>query len=178
LRGPGEAIRAGIGLVPEDRKTQGLIAGLSVAANLALPQLRRLSRLGVVSRRRVGALALHWIRELRVRTPGIDAAATTLSGGNQQKVVLAKALAGGADVLVVDEPTRGIDVGAKMEIYALLDKLAASGAGILMISSELPEIMGMSDRILVMYQGRVRAELEARDASQERVLHAALGLAS
>jgi ribose transport system ATP-binding protein len=178
LRAPGDAIRAGIGLVPEDRKTQGLIAGLSVAANLALPQLPRLSRFGVVSRRQVAALAFRWIRELRVRTPGIDAPAATLSGGNQQKVVLAKALAGGAAVLVVDEPTRGIDVGAKMEIYALLDKLAAAGAGILMISSELPEIMGMSDRILVMHQGRVRAEFEAREASQERVLHAALGLAS
>jgi ribose transport system ATP-binding protein len=178
LRGPGDAIRAGIGLVPEDRKTQGLIAGLSVAANLALPMLPRLSRFGVVSRRRVGALATQWLKELRVRAAGPDAAASTLSGGNQQKVVLAKALAAGADVLVVDEPTRGIDIGAKMEIYSLLDRLAARGAGIIMVSSELPEIMGMSDRILVMYRGRVRAELEACATTQERVLHAALGLAS
>jgi len=101
-----------------------------------------------------------------------------LSGGNQQKVVLGKWLAAGADVLIVDEPTRGIDVGAKMEIYALLDRLAAGGAGILMISSDLPEVMGMSDRILVMHQGRVQALFDARGATQEAVLHAALGLAS
>jgi len=178
LRAPADAIRAGIGLVPEDRKQQGLVPGLSVAANLSLPQLPALSRALVVSRRRVAALAERWVRELRVRTPGIHAPVSTLSGGNQQKVVLAKVLAAGVDVLVVDEPTRGIDVGAKMEIYALLDRLAAAGTGILMISSELPEILGMSDRIVVMCQGRVQAEFDARAATQESVLHAALGLAS
>jgi ribose transport system ATP-binding protein len=178
LRTPRDAIRAGVGLVPEDRKQQGLVLSQSVAANLSLPQLARLGRAGVVSRVRERALADRWTRELRIRTPDVDTRVLTLSGGNQQKVVLGKWLAAGADVLIVDEPTRGIDVGAKLEIYTLLDRLAADGAGILMISSDLPEIMGMSDRILVMYQGRVQSLVDAREATQETVLHAALGLAS
>jgi ribose transport system ATP-binding protein len=178
VRSPRDAIRAGIGLVPEDRKRQGLVLPQSVAANLSLPQLSRLSRAGVVSRAREEQIATRWTRELRIKTPSIDTRVLTLSGGNQQKVVLGKWLAAGADVLIVDEPTRGIDVGAKMEIYTLLDRLAADGAGILMISSDLPEVMGMSDRILVMHQGRVQAMLDAHGATQEAVLHAALGLAS
>ena len=178
LRSPADAIHAGIGLVPEDRKRQGLVLGCSVASNLSLPQLSRLARGGVVNRRREGSLASRWIGELRIKTPSAATRALTLSGGNQQKVVLGKWLAAGADVLIVDEPTRGIDVAAKMEIYTLLDRLAANGAGIIMISSELPEVLGMSDRILVMHQGRVHALFDARTATQEAVLHAALGLAS
>jgi ribose transport system ATP-binding protein len=178
LRSPADAIGAGIGLVPEDRKRQGLVLGSSVTSNLSLPQLSRLARAGVVNRRRERSLASRWIGELRIKTPSAATRALTLSGGNQQKVVLGKWLAAGADVLIVDEPTRGIDVGAKMEIYTLLDKLAADGAGIIMISSELPEILGMSDRILVMHHGRVHALFDGRTATQEAVLHAALGLAS
>jgi ribose transport system ATP-binding protein len=178
LRGPADAIRAGIGLVPEDRKRQGLVLGCSVAANLSLPQLDRMAQAGLVSRARERDLASQWIRELRIKTPSAATPALTLSGGNQQKVVLGKWLAAGADVLIVDEPTRGIDVAAKMEIYMLLDRLAANGAGIIMISSELPEILGMSDRILVMHQGRAQALFDAKEATQESVLHAALGLAS
>ena len=178
VRSPRDAIRAGIGLVPEDRKQQGLVLSQTVASNVSLPQLSRLGRGGIVSRARERRLALKWTQDLRIKTPSIDTRVLTLSGGNQQKVVLGKWLAAGADVLIVDEPTRGIDVGAKMEIYVLLDRLAARGAGILMISSDLPEIMGMSDRILVMHQGRVQALLDAADATQESVLHAALGLAS
>ena len=178
VRTPRDAIRAGIGFVPEDRKQQGLVLPQSVASNLSLPQLSRLSRAGVVSRARERRIAIRWTKELRIKTPGIDTRVLTLSGGNQQKVVLGKWLAAGADVLIVDEPTRGIDVGAKMEIYTLLDRLAADGAGILMISSDLPEVMGMSDRILVMHQGRVQAMIDAQGATQEAVLHAALGLAS
>jgi ribose transport system ATP-binding protein len=178
VRNPRDAIRAGIGLVPEDRKQQGLVLSQTVASNLSLPQLPRLGRAGIVSRTRERKLAERWTRELRIKTPTIDTRVLTLSGGNQQKVVLGKWLAAGADVLIVDEPTRGIDVGAKMEIYVLLDRLAAGGAGILMISSDLPEIMGMSDRIVVMHHGAVQAVFEAEDATQESVLHAALGLAS
>jgi ribose transport system ATP-binding protein len=178
VRSPRDAIRAGIGLVPEDRKQQGLVLSQSVASNVSLPQLSRLGGAGIVSRTRERRLATKWTQELRIKTPSIDTRVLTLSGGNQQKVVLGKWLAAGADVLIVDEPTRGIDVGAKMEIYVLLDHLAAAGAGILMISSDLPEIMGMSDRILVMHQGRVQAIFDAREATQESVLHAALGLAS
>ena len=178
LRTPADAIRAGVGLVPEDRKRHGLVLGQSVSANLALPQLPRLCRAGVLDRRRERALADRWIRELRVKTPGPATRALTLSGGNQQKVVLGKWLASGAGILIVDEPTRGIDVAAKMEIYTLLDRLAAEGAGILMISSDLPEVLGMSDRIMVLHQGRVQAVIDAAGATQQRVLHAALGLAS
>jgi ribose transport system ATP-binding protein len=178
LSGPGDAIRAGIGFVPEDRKRHGLVLGESVRSNLSLPQLPRLGRIGVVNRRREAELAARWIGELRIKTPSAATRALNLSGGNQQKVVLGKWLAAGCDVLIVDEPTRGIDVAAKMEIYTLLDRLAAGGAGIVMISSELPEVLGMSDRILVMHQGRVHALLDARGATQEMVLHAALGLAS
>jgi ribose transport system ATP-binding protein len=178
VRAPSDAIRAGIGLVPEDRKRHGFVPGQSVAANLALPQLRRLARAGIVDRRRERALARRWIDELRIKTPDATTRVLTLSGGNQQKVVLGKWLAAGALVLIVDEPTRGIDVAAKMEIYQLLDRLAAEGAGILMISSDLPEVLGMSDRVLVMHKGTLQAVLDRDDATQERVLQAALGLAS
>ena len=145
---------------------------------MALPQLLRLSRAGVVDRARERALATRWIEHLRIKTPGPSTSVSALSGGNQQKVVLAKWLALGAGVLIVDEPTRGIDVAARMEIYQLLDRLAVDGAGILMISSDLPEVLGMSDRILVMHQGRVAAEFDHREATHEGVLRAALGLAS
>ena len=178
VAGPADAIKAGIGFVPEDRKRHGLVLGRSVSSNLSLPQLPRLSRLGIVSRRRESDLAAQWIRELRIKTPSAATRALNLSGGNQQKVVLGKWLAAGCDVLIVDEPTRGIDVAAKMEIYTLLDRLAANGTGIIMISSELPEVLGMSDRILVMHQGRVQALFDREGATQETVLHAALGLAS
>ena len=178
LRSPADAIRAGVGLVPEDRKRHGFVPGGSVAANVALPQLRRLGRAGIVDGAAERALATRWIEELRVRTPGPDTAVASLSGGNQQKVVLAKWLAAGADVLIVDEPTRGIDVASKMEIYQLLDRLAASGAGILMISSDLPEVLGMSDRVLAMHLGRITGEFDGARATQAAVLQAALGLAS
>ena len=175
VRGPADAFRRGLGLLPEDRKTQGLVLGLSVRGNAALPSARRLSRLGVVDAARERALARKWVEELRIKTAGIEQEVSRLSGGNQQKVVLAKWLAADVDVLFMDEPTRGIDVGAKVEIYELMNRLTAQGAGIVMISSELPELLGMSDRILVMYQGRVQALLAAEDATQENVLRAALG---
>jgi ribose transport system ATP-binding protein len=176
-RGPGDVIERGVGLVPEDRKTQGLVLGLSVQDNLALPSARKLSKLGVVDARAEAELAERQIQDLRIKTPSRSQPVALLSGGNQQKVVLGKWLGAEVDVLILDEPTRGIDVGAKVEIYELMNRLTAQGAAILMISSELPEILGMSDRIVVMHQGRVAAELDAREASQERVLAAALGRA-
>ncbi|MGE0455243.1 MAG: sugar ABC transporter ATP-binding protein [Vicinamibacteria bacterium] len=175
---PEDGIGAGLGLLPEDRKTEGLVLGLSVRDNVALPNLGVMSRMGVVARGAEDALATRYVADLRVKTPGIGQRVGQLSGGNQQKVVLAKWLAAKVDVLIMDEPTRGIDVAAKVEIYELMNRLTAQGAGILMISSELPEVLGMSDRILVMHQGRLAAELTAAEASQERVLHAALGQAS
>jgi ribose transport system ATP-binding protein len=173
--GPRAAIRSGIGLLPEDRKAQGFVAGLSVARNIALPHAARLARFGVISPRSESALAEPIVRDLRIRATATQPV-RLLSGGNQQKVVLGKWLAGDARVFIFDEPTRGVDVGAKIEIYNLMNRLTASGAGIVMISSELPELLGMSDRILVMHRGRIRTELVAADATQERVLSAALGL--
>jgi ribose transport system ATP-binding protein len=178
LKHPADAIRRGIGFLPEDRKTQGLIQMLSVGENTTLPSLGRLSRAGFLRRRAAAALAARYAAELRIKTPSLEQLVAQLSGGNQQKVVLAKWLAAGADILIMDEPTRGIDVGAKAEIYELMNQLAARGAGILMISSELPEVLGMSDRILVMRNGAIVTEFDAASATQERVLSAALGQAA
>ena len=177
FRGPADAIAHGIGLLPEDRKAQGLVAGLTVARNIALPHAKRLARFGVLARRRETAMAKAIGTELRVKATPTQVV-RLLSGGNQQKVVLAKWLAGDVRIFIFDEPTRGIDVASKVEIYNLMNRLTARGAAIIMISSELPELLGMSDRILVMYRGRIQAELDGREATEERVLSAALGLAS
>ena len=178
IRHPSDALAHGLGLVPEDRKTQGLVLGLSVERNIALPNTRRLSSWGVVRARREGALAGRWVSDMRIKTPSLVQPARLLSGGNQQKVVLAKWLAAEVDVLIVDEPTRGIDVPAKIEIYDLMNRLTAEGKGILMISSELPELLGMSDRVLVMREGRVVAQRDATATTQSEVLAYALGQAS
>ena len=175
---PADAIRLGIGFMPEDRKTQGLIQLLSVGENTTLAALGVFSRGGFLRRREAAAAASKLVKDLRIRTPGLDQPVAQLSGGNQQKVVLAKWLATGADILIMDEPTRGIDIGAKVEIYELMNQLTARGAGILMISSELTEVLGMSDRILVMHGGRIAAEFDAANATQESVLRAALGQAA
>jgi ribose transport system ATP-binding protein len=175
FRHPADAIARGIGLLPEDRKAQGLVPGLTVARNIALPHGRRLAPLGVLSRRCEADMAAPISEELRVKATPTQAV-RLLSGGNQQKVVLGKWLAGAGRIFIFDEPTRGVDVGAKVEIYNLMNRLTARGAGIIMISSELPELLGMSDRILVMHRGRIHAEIAAADATEERVLSAALGL--
>ena len=177
FRHPADAIARGIGLLPEDRKAQGLVPGLTVSRNIALPHGRRLAPAGVLSRRCEADMAAPIRDELRVKATDTQAV-RLLSGGNQQKVVLGKWLAGAGRVFIFDEPTRGVDVGAKVEIYHLMNRLTARGAGIIMISSELPELLGMSDRILVMHRGRIHAELSAAEATEERVLRAALGLAS
>jgi ribose transport system ATP-binding protein len=177
MRTPRHAIRRGIGLLPEDRKAQGLVAGLTVERNIALPHGSRLARLGVLPRRAEARLAEPIVRDLRIKATTTQAV-RLLSGGNQQKVVLGKWLAGNARVFIFDEPTRGVDVGAKVEIYNLMNRLTAEGAGILMISSEMPELIGMSDRILVLCHGRIHGEFEGAAATQERLLSAALGLAS
>jgi ribose transport system ATP-binding protein len=175
FRGPADAIARGIGLLPEDRKTEGLVAGLTVARNIALPHGRRLARLGMLSSRSEAELARPIALELRIKATATQPV-RLLSGGNQQKVVLGKWLAGRVRVFIFDEPTRGVDVGAKVEIYNLMNRLTADGAGIIMISSELPELLGMSDRILVMHRGRVQTILERDAATEERVVGAALGL--
>jgi ribose transport system ATP-binding protein len=177
VRRPKDALAHGLGLVPEDRKTQGLVLGLSVERNVALPSTRRLSAWGIVHATTEAALAGRWVRDMRIKTPSLGQPARLLSGGNQQKVVLGKWLAADVDVLIVDEPTRGIDVPAKVEIYDLMNRLTAEGKGILMISSELPEVLGMSDRVLVMRGGRIVAELETARTTQAEVLAFALGQA-
>ncbi len=178
MRHPAHAIALGVGFLPEDRKTQGLVQTLSVVDNIALPSLGRWSRGGIVRTSRHTEIGRRLVQDLRIKTLGLQQTVLQLSGGNQQKVVLAKWLAAHADVLIMDEPTRGIDVAAKVEIYELMNQLTARGAAILMISSELPEILGMSDRILVMRLGRLVAEFTAAEATQERVLQAALGHAA
>jgi ribose transport system ATP-binding protein len=177
FRHPADAIARGIGLLPEDRKAQGLVPGLVVARNIALPHGRRLAPLGVLSRHCEADMAAPISAELRIKATATQAV-RLLSGGNQQKVVLGKWIAGASRIFIFDEPTRGVDVGAKVEIYHLMNRLTARGAGIIMISSELPELLGMSDRILVMHRGRIHAEFSREDATEERVLSAALGLAS
>ncbi|WP_414662815.1 sugar ABC transporter ATP-binding protein [Horticoccus sp. 23ND18S-11] len=175
IASPRDAIDLGLGLLTEDRKQQGLVLVLSVQENMCLPSVGRFSRGGVMQPARESEATARRIQELRIKTPGPHQRVVHLSGGNQQKVVLGKWLCTEADILIFDEPTRGIDVGAKVEIYQLMNQLAARGAAILMISSELPEILGMSDRILVMHAGRIAGEFPAAEATQEKLLAVALG---
>ncbi|MFZ6018687.1 MAG: sugar ABC transporter ATP-binding protein, partial [Chloroflexota bacterium] len=177
LRSPRDAIRLGIGLVPEDRKAQGLFLKQSVRYNAAAGLLQRLSRFSFINFRAVNQIVRELVERLRVRTPSLNQQVRNLSGGNQQKVIIARWLALNPKVLIMDEPTRGVDVGAKAEIHALMNELAAQGMAILMISSELPEVLGVSDRILVMREGRLVAELSREEASQDRIMQAATGQA-
>jgi ribose transport system ATP-binding protein len=172
---PIDAIRAGIALVTEDRKEEGLVLPLSVRENIALPNLAKLSSLGVMNRRAEQALSDETIRRLLIKTAGGEQAAGSLSGGNQQKVVIGKWLATQPKILILDEPTRGVDIGAKKEIYDIMNRLAQEGVAILMISSELPEVLGMSDRVLVMHEGRITGSFSRAEATQELIMHAATG---
>ena len=172
---PQAAIDAGMGFVPEDRRKQGLVMDLSVARNATLTLRHRLARFGIISGRREREAAEEWSARLQVKTGSQEYAVSTLSGGNQQKVVLAKWLATEPTFLIVDEPTRGIDVGTKSEVHRLISELAGRGIAILMISSELPEVLGMADRVLVMHEGRITAELTREEATPETVMHAATG---
>jgi len=178
LRSPADAIQRGIGLVPEDRKRQGLVLSLSARGNASLPILSRLSRLGFIRRGAERDLAAEYFKQLRVRMPGMDSATAGLSGGNQQKLVLAKWLAARCRVLILDEPTRGVDVGAKAEVHALVDELVRRGHGILLISSELAEVLNLSTRILVLREGHVAGELPRAEATQEALLRLMAGIAA
>jgi ribose transport system ATP-binding protein len=172
IANPRDALRAHIGLVPEDRQQEGLVLNLSVRENATLPVLDRLATrlINTIDRARQADITHEYIRKLDVHSAGLEQPVTNLSGGNQQKIVLAKWLATQPRVLILDEPTRGIDVGAKAEIHRLMKQLAQQGLAILMISSEMPEILGMSDRIVVMCDGRVTGELSRAEATQERVM--------
>ncbi len=173
-RSPRDAIRRGVVYLPEDRKTQGLVLGLKVRENVTLATLRRFSRAGVVRRGVERASAQRQVAEVELRPPEIERETGTLSGGNQQKVVLAKWLLADADVLLFDEPTRGVDVATKVELHRIVRALADAGKAVLVVSSELPEILALADRILVMREGRLAGELAAAEATAERVLALAL----
>ena len=173
LHNPRDAIAAGIGLVTEDRKSQGLVLGLSVRENVTLVHLEKYARGGIVNAKAESAAVQELIAELHIRTRDAELDVKSLSGGNQQKVVFAKWLARPPKVLLLDEPTRGVDVGGKSEIYTIINQLAAGGTAIVMVSSELPEILAMSDRILVMREGRQAAILDARTTNQEEIITAA-----
>jgi ribose transport system ATP-binding protein len=176
FRSPFEAIRAGIALVPEDRKAAGLIVDMSVRHNLSLAGLRGHQRFGgVLNGGYERQLAKEMIQRLNIKTPHDAQVVRHLSGGNQQKVVLGKWLALKPRVLLLDEPTRGIDVGAKQEIYQLMERLAADGVAILFVSSEMEEILGMSDRVLVMHEGSIRGELTRDQLSEQRIMRLATG---
>ena len=175
IRSPRDAIAAGIGLLTEDRKLQGLILGHSVRENFGLPNLARFSRAGLIDGRRERQAFDRHVAGLRIKAAGPETPARNLSGGNQQKVVLAKWLERNCEVLFFDEPTRGIDVGARHEIYLLMNDLVARGKAIVMVSSELPEVLGLADRILVMHDGRITGELDnRRGVTQEEVMRLAM----
>jgi ribose transport system ATP-binding protein len=175
INSPVDAVAAGLGFVPEDRGLQGLVLKLPVLENIVLPTLNNHSRAGWVDQRGLRNTAETYVDKLNIRTPHLRQKTMFLSGGNQQKVVLAKWLALQPKVLIMDEPTRGIDVGAKAEVHALMSQLAKGGMGIIMISSELPEILGMSDRVLVMHEGRAAAILDRAEATQEVIMAHASG---
>lgn len=171
-----DALARGIGLVPEDRKRQGLVLSLTCRENMSLASLPLLSRTGWVNRSRERALARQYGDRLRVKAPSLEAITATLSGGNQQKIALAKWLARSCDILLIDEPTRGVDVGAKAEIYALLDELACEGKALLVVSSELPELIGLCRRILVMRRGRIAGDVERSAFSEAALMTLMAGL--
>ena len=174
IRQPRDAIDAGVALCPEDRKRDALVLQRSVAQNISLTAQGRLARLGYIDRGREAELVDGYVSELRIKTQDRDQLVVSLSGGNQQKVVLARALAMQPSVLILDEPTRGIDIGAKSEIYALIEQLASTGKAVILISSELVEVLGLADRIIVMRDGRMTGELARSEATEERILTLAM----
>jgi ABC-type sugar transport system ATPase subunit len=177
IRSPEDALALGIAYVPEDRQQQGLVLPMPIVHNVTLPLLSTFARLGWIDRQAEARAGQDAVARLEVRSAGIWQRVRELSGGNQQKVVLAKWLAVKPRILILDEPTRGIDVGTKAEVHRLMSRLAGQGVAILMISSELPEVLGMSDRILVMHEGRVAGTFARAEATQELIMAAATGAA-
>jgi rhamnose transport system ATP-binding protein len=175
IRSPQHAMEYGIAYVPEDRHLHGLVMNFSIAANVTLPILHQISRLGLVDPRREQKIAGEYSTQLSVRSEGVQQLVNALSGGNQQKVVLGKWLATNPSVLILDEPTRGIDVGAKAEVHRIISDLAAKGLAIILISSELPEVLAMADRVIVLHEGHVTGTFTRSEATQERVMFAATG---
>ena len=170
IQSPEDAMSMGIGLLPEDRRMQGMIPTMTVLENMSLACLRSLSKIGITPNKKENELAKKYLKFLNIKTYGVNTPITSLSGGNQQKVILAKWLATNSIILIVDEPTQGIDVGSKSEIHAILKSLAEKGVSIILISSELPEIMSLSDRILVMKQGAITGTFDIENATQEKIM--------
>jgi ABC-type sugar transport system ATPase subunit len=176
LKRPADAIRHGMALITEDRKLTGLNLRGSVGDNITIVSIKLLTKYGLLNRKNEDACALSFSEKLRIKSPGIRAQAVSLSGGNQQKVVIAKWLAGNPDIIIMDEPTRGIDVGAKRDIYLLMGELAEAGKSVILISSEMPELIGMCDRIIVLSQGTIAGEFHGPDYSQEDIMWRASGM--
>ena len=175
IESPAEAIRMKLGYLPEDRRQHGVVMEMPVAANISLANLEAVSRNGLIDHARERSMARSYVERLRIKTPSIYTEAGSLSGGNQQKVAVARWLAINPEVLILDEPTQGVDIGSKSEIHQLMVELAEQGMAIVMISSELPEILGMSDRIAVMHGGTIAGILSRAEATQEKILALALG---
>lgn len=175
IKKPKDAIKAGIAYVSEDRKKYGLVLGQDIKTNTSLASLDRLVNNGIVNDNEIVRQTNKYVEDLNIKTPSIEQKANNLSGGNQQKVVLSKWLMTEPKVLILDEPTRGIDVGAKYEIYNIMNDLVDQGVCIIMISSELPEVLGMSDRILIMHEGEINGEIDYKEATQEKVMYYATG---
>jgi ribose transport system ATP-binding protein len=175
MRSPGDAIHQGIGLLTEDRKNKGLFLEMGVGWNISFPIVRKLSKNGVVDTKTEKKITEQYKQRIDIKTPSMEQRVINLSGGNQQKVVLAKSLAAESDILIFDEPTRGIDVGAKQEIYQLMCELADHGNAILMISSDMEELLGMSDRIIVLSEGKLAGEVQKERFSQDYILDLASG---
>ncbi|MBV8142233.1 MAG: sugar ABC transporter ATP-binding protein [Verrucomicrobia bacterium] len=176
MRSPRQGIRAGVGLLPENRKTAGLAMSLPVDINVNLASYDLISRAGFVNLRREASRARRFVSDLAIRTPSIKQKVRNLSGGNQQKVVVAKWLSRESDVFIFDEPAVGVDIGAKVEIYKLLETLLAKGNAILLVSSYLPEVMGLADRIIVVYEGKVTGTLQRSEFEEEKLLRLASGI--
>ncbi|WHH61012.1 sugar ABC transporter ATP-binding protein [Petroclostridium sp. X23] len=175
IKSPKDAIKNRIGFLTEDRKHQGLVLKLDVKQNITLSNLEKITKNTAISFSEEKELCDQLVKDLNIKTPALHQKVKFLSGGNQQKVVLAKWIATQSDILIIDEPTRGIDVGAKVEIYKLMNELTKQGATVIMVSSELPEVLGMSDRIYIMHEGKITGELTRQEATQEKVLHFATG---
>lgn len=175
IRKPADAVKLGIGFITEDRKDEGLVLDFSVRENMVLPSLKSFTSKGLISSQSEKSFVESLIKRLQIKTHSSETAAGNLSGGNQQKVVIAKWVGIGPKVLILDEPTRGVDVGAKREIYQLMNELTGHGVAIIMVSSELPEVLGMSDRIVVVHEGRITGELSKEEATQEKIMTLATG---
>ena len=175
VNSPKSAIDAGIALVTDDRKDEGLVLDLSVAENILIPSYRKISQFGVLKKRTMKKIVDRWVTDLKIKTPSSESEVRKLSGGNQQKVVLGKWLQMDPKILILNEPTRGIDIGAKFEIYKIIHELSTKGISIILISSEMPELLGMSHRIIVMNEGKLTGEMDIQDATQEKIFEYATG---